>query len=57
MKRILVSFIDVMLGVVGFYQSVIIHFKDGSFEKHKMSLIESIEFVEDDYDTSASIYL
>ena len=57
MKRILVSFIAVMLGVVGFSQSVIIHFKDGSFEKHKMSLIESIEFVEDDYDTSASIYL
>ena len=57
MKRILVSFIAVMLGMVGFSQSVIIHFKDGSFEKHKMSLIESIEFVEDDYDTSASIYL
>ena len=48
MKRILVSFIAVMLGVVGFSQSVIIHFKDGSFEKHKMSLIESIEFVEDE---------
>lgn len=57
MKRILVSFIAVMLGMVGFSQSVIIHFKDGSFEKHKMSLIESIEFVEDNYETTASIYL
>lgn len=57
MKRILVSFIAVMLGMVGFSQSVIIRFKDGSFEKHKMSLIESIEFVEDNYETSASIYL
>ena len=57
MKRSLVLFIAVMLGLVGYSQSVIIHFKDGSIEKHEMSLIESIEFVDDNYETSASIYL
>ena len=58
MRRSLVLLIAVMLGITSFSQSVTIHFKDGGTEKHKMGLIESIEFTDDDeFETSASIYL
>ena len=46
-----------MIGLLCFSQSVIIRFKDGSFENHKMSVIESVEFVDEDNETSASILI
>lgn len=58
MKRGFALFLVLQLALVCFSQSVTILFKDGSKEKHKMSMIESIVFTDDDeYETSASIYL